>query len=940
MSLPPVDVTEMHPADHNLSISGANDKKLTQEDQRSATRNNFDDSHDSEGMSRDFNVMSGDVDTPDESIGTLKLEVRSSGYSNSTQQHQYETHISEKHSQNGVDEIGDLDAFETEQDILAVSHDSVLIAKKSEEALQEDLHLNTTEPKPETNEAQNVPVTSQSGQILDEKITETKETTDGDSITSKQLEVEHVDSNTTAAKPSVEDEDEDDYHAKSVNYAHKNAGAIILSSSSSFKGTSNLLVSDNDRYAIAPCADKKTVVISLSEDILVKEVVLSNFEKYSSSVKEFQILGSQEYDANRPNAHWHDLGTFTAKPTTGGEEKFSLSEPSWARYLKFRFITHYGHEHYCTVTQIKVHGSTMVQGFHEQWKESEKELEELRRGVIDTSTEQSTDTEMSLSYSDVEEVISTEESSENEANLMDLNSSDVVRADSIIPSNESNVDGLKVESMPGKLNADSGSDEPERSLSSISKEDEDADINHLIIDTADALDSVQAHEESGTVNKNVLNATLEEKKYALDDVLEDAAQPVMGSYATIGNVLAEELIPTKTKGTTQAVPIVNSLLLNNGDLSDEEASTVELESNSDTAAFVSIAKETVTASKDDKNDQSEPLNVTSDEDYITTQKSSIVDEASSLQQPLSGDEQVQNASQKDSKIKSTTDDVQKPLMEGEPKASSDSNVKESFVSNVNQRDPLEANKAIASLIEKYPGAKCLQTLSLVDVKSKFQARATKTKQSNEPGGTSPTSSLKIEPIFKTLADEIKALQVYMSVYEQYIADMTACYQVVLMLMSADSQKQEMVQAARLTLMERKIDELITKQNNSFLAILNMFFDTLRNLIQVELKCFWRYINVLYSERKRAQLNTGTKLHVVLIFCLLLLLKAFYVIRKPRQMPCLSTGEERRKDEYQIGGTQHEGTLQISQQINNGKKRMKWKIKGKENFNGEKIQRRQ
>jgi len=68
---------------------------------------------------------------------------------------------------------------------------------------------------------------------------------------------------------------------------------------------------------------------------------------------------------------------------------------------------------------------------------------------------------------------------------------------------------------------------------------------------------------------------------------------------------------------------------------------------------------------------------------------------------------------------------------------------------MNQRDPLEGNKANSSIIEKKTGAECLQNLSLIDMKSKFQSRATKTKLSNEPGGTPLTSSLKIEPIFKT-----------------------------------------------------------------------------------------------------------------------------------------------------------------------------------------------
>ena len=78
-----------------------------------------------------------------------------------------------------------------------------------------------------------------------------------------------------------------------VDYASKSAGALILEKSSSFKGTSNLLNEDKDKYAIAPCEEKKFVVVGLSEDILVKQIILANYERFSSRVEEFQVLGSQ-----------------------------------------------------------------------------------------------------------------------------------------------------------------------------------------------------------------------------------------------------------------------------------------------------------------------------------------------------------------------------------------------------------------------------------------------------------------------------------------------------------------------------------------------------------------------------------------------------------------------------------------------------------------------
>ena len=69
-----------------------------------------------------------------------------------------------------------------------------------------------------------------------------------------------------------------------------------------------MLNGDKDKYAIAPCEDKKFVVVSLSEDILVKQIKLANYERFSSSVKEFQVMGSQTM------GKWFEMGTYMAKP--------------------------------------------------------------------------------------------------------------------------------------------------------------------------------------------------------------------------------------------------------------------------------------------------------------------------------------------------------------------------------------------------------------------------------------------------------------------------------------------------------------------------------------------------------------------------------------------------------------------------------------------------
>ena len=80
------------------------------------------------------------------------------------------------------------------------------------------------------------------------------------------------------------------YPDQVINYASQDAGAVVLESAPGSKGFANLLVDDRDKYAISPCAEKKWVVIGLSEDIRVRAVTIANYEKYSSTVKEFQVL--------------------------------------------------------------------------------------------------------------------------------------------------------------------------------------------------------------------------------------------------------------------------------------------------------------------------------------------------------------------------------------------------------------------------------------------------------------------------------------------------------------------------------------------------------------------------------------------------------------------------------------------------------------------------
>ena len=143
---------------------------------------------------------------------------------------------------------------------------------------------------------------------------------------------------------------------RTSNYASLDAGAIVLDTSEGFKSASNILKNDKDRYMMCPCENpKKWIVVSLSEDVHVDAIAISNYEKFSSPVKDFWILGS----ANYPTETWKMLGNFTAQDVHG-EQVFPIPVHH-VRYIKVRFLSYYGSEYYCTLSQLRVFGQTLTE---------------------------------------------------------------------------------------------------------------------------------------------------------------------------------------------------------------------------------------------------------------------------------------------------------------------------------------------------------------------------------------------------------------------------------------------------------------------------------------------------------------------------------------------------------------------------------------------------
>jgi len=161
--------------------------------------------------------------------------------------------------------------------------------------------------------------------------------------------------------PTIATEPETGESQRSVNFAAQAAGAVVLSKNAEAKGSKHLLNDDDDKYFMSPCSDPTFVVVGLSEDCIVQQLIISNYERYSSTVKDFLLLGSQAY----PTKEWMVLGNFTAADMQG-EQSFDMqARKVWVRYVKLQWRSHYRDEYYCTMTQVAIHGQTIMQDLHD-----------------------------------------------------------------------------------------------------------------------------------------------------------------------------------------------------------------------------------------------------------------------------------------------------------------------------------------------------------------------------------------------------------------------------------------------------------------------------------------------------------------------------------------------------------------------------------------------
>jgi len=552
-------------------------------------------------------------------------------------------------------------------------------------------------------------VDSEEDRVAEKRADEVPQATHEETRTSSPVKDDADVPSNIADKKNEEDDDEDFVSRVSVDYASKSAGALIIEKAREFKGTSNLLNGDRDRYAIAPCEEKKYVVMSLSEDILVKQIKLANYERFSSSVKDFQVLGSQTL------GKWFDLGTFTAK-SGNGEQTFDLAEPAWARYLKFKFLSHHGEEYYCTYSQIQVHGSTMVQGFHEQWEETGSDQEE------------------DLNIDDIDPGLMPNDDARN----VTANEADGSESDVEIPVTPVLVTESSVRSSVCEFPLSNELDNKLCGIEALSDEELFSSLYDLIPSTLSYLPkesrSSLGRQTTGGMLKTIqpLGGSSMQSIYAASKQTPIIVEPQLATPSD--TIVAPRM--TDRLGGSLLYSLGTELGLLTARWSNPGTTTASVAENSSTDTTVH-----------NEQDSDEP------EQSVERGKDSPRDE-------VGGARIV-------------------PHQDGEDPAetmASEEKAAETQQDNESLPDPSVIEPALAKMLENLPSAECLSKLDFSQFKQKMMAP----RKANGASGTSASSgSTPMEPIFKKLTDEIKSLQANLAVQDQFTKVSVACYQRIL-----------------------------------------------------------------------------------------------------------------------------------------------------------------
>ncbi|GAN11072.1 conserved hypothetical protein [Mucor ambiguus] len=143
------------------------------------------------------------------------------------------------------------------------------------------------------------------------------------------------------------------------NYASTDCAATVRKVNKQAKGAQSILYESKDQYLLNKCSADKFVIINLCEEIVVDTIVMANFEFFSSTFKDFRVYASSKY----PTKEWRLLGQWQAR-NTRDLQVFKVPYSGFLEYMKIEFLTHYGHEYYCPLSLVRVHGMPMLEFYN------------------------------------------------------------------------------------------------------------------------------------------------------------------------------------------------------------------------------------------------------------------------------------------------------------------------------------------------------------------------------------------------------------------------------------------------------------------------------------------------------------------------------------------------------------------------------------------------
>ncbi|KAJ1996177.1 hypothetical protein GGI25_002168 [Coemansia spiralis] len=200
-------------------------------------------------------------------------------------------------------------------------------------------------------------------------------------ISTETPETEEAASTHTASTSTTDVHHRDPKSLKNrFNYASADCAAVALKANREAKGLTAILNSKKDQYMLNECAAKdKFVIVELCDDILIDTLVLGNYEFFSSTFKDVMVSVSDRYPPK--NNTWTILGHFQARNSRDAQVFPVLDPKIWTRYIKFEFKSHYGREHYCPLTVLKVYGATQMEQYRKE--EEEEDFAETATLTVD-----------------------------------------------------------------------------------------------------------------------------------------------------------------------------------------------------------------------------------------------------------------------------------------------------------------------------------------------------------------------------------------------------------------------------------------------------------------------------------------------------------------------------------------------------------------------------